>query len=269
MSFDFDAYAARIGWTGGQTAAWSTLTGVLQAHMTAIPFENLDVLLGRSVRLDLDAVAAKLVDARRGGYCFEHGTLVQAALAHLGFAPVAHTARVLLMTPRAQAPLTHMCLTVIVDGERYVLDPGFGGHGPVVPVPLSGEAATHGRDAHRLIRSGQDWVLEATIDGQRTALWCATLEPAEPADVVMGNHFVSTFPASPFVNNLMLRAITPAGRISVFNRDVTVRASDRDGVERRSLADRGDLRRLLAGSFGFDLPGADTLRVPAVAEWGA
>ena len=66
-------------------------------------------------------------------------------------------------------------------------------------------------DVHCMVHRGHEWVLEAQIDGTWTPLWSSTLEPAEPVDFVMGNHFVSTFPASPFVTNLMLRAITPAG----------------------------------------------------------
>ena len=80
--------------------------------MAAIPFENLDVLLGRGIRLDLESVTAKLVTARRGGYCFEHGTLFQAALGALGVAATAHAARVLLVVPKAEAPRTHMFLTI-------------------------------------------------------------------------------------------------------------------------------------------------------------
>jgi N-hydroxyarylamine O-acetyltransferase len=50
----------------------ATLAGLLGAHMAHIPFENFDVLLGREVRLDPEGLQAKLVKARRGGYCFEH-----------------------------------------------------------------------------------------------------------------------------------------------------------------------------------------------------
>ena len=92
-TFDLDRYLARIGWTASREPTFGTLSGVLRAHMRSIPFENLDVLLGRGVRIDLDSVQAKLVGARRGGYCFEHGTIVQAALTRLGFTPTAHTAR--------------------------------------------------------------------------------------------------------------------------------------------------------------------------------
>jgi N-hydroxyarylamine O-acetyltransferase len=259
-------YLARIGWAGAREPTFETLAGVLRAHMTAIPFENLDVLLGRPIRLDLPSVSAKLVGARRGGYCFEHGTLLQAALQRLGFDPVAHTARVILMRPRAEAPHTHMFLTVATREGRFVLDPGFGGLAPLVPVPIGeGRPARDDADVHRLACHGREWVLEAEIDGVPTPLWSSTLDPAEPVDFVMGNHFVSTFPESPFVTRLMLRAITPRGRVSVANQDVTVRHAGRE--HKRTITDRAELRALLLEHFGFDFPEAGRLRVPSVQHW--
>jgi N-hydroxyarylamine O-acetyltransferase len=264
-SFDLDGYLARIGWTGPRDATYRTMAGVLRAHMTRIPFENLDVLLGRGIQIDPDSVYAKLVAARRGGYCFEHGTLLQAALLRLGFSPVVHAARVILMRPRNEAPLTHMFLTVRFDDARYVLDPGFGGHGPLVPVPLTGTETRDQGDVHRMVRRGDEWVLETQIDGTPTPLWCSTLEAAEPVDFVMANHFVSTFPTSIFVTNLMLRAIRGDERVSVMNRALT-RRDDR-GEKKQVLESRGALRALLNEDFGFDLPDIESLRVPSVPEW--
>jgi len=266
VSFDLDHYVSRIGWTGPRQASLTTLAGLLRAHMSRVPFENLDVLLGRGVRLDLDSVHEKLVVNRRGGYCFEHGTLVHAALQQLGFDVASHTARVITLRPRTEAPLTHMVLTARLAGRTYVLDPGFGGFAPVVPVPLeSGTMVRDGQDSHRMIQRDGEWVLETFVDGAPKALWCSRLDPAPAVDFVMANHFVSTFPASPFVTSLMLRAITPRAKVSVFNRDLTVR---REGAEERSvLADRASLRALLAADFGFDLPETEQLRVPAVPEW--
>jgi N-hydroxyarylamine O-acetyltransferase len=238
----------------------------MRAHMTAIPFENLDVLLGRGVRVDLEGVAAKLVTARRGGYCFEHGTLFQAALRALGVEATAHAARVLLFTPKAEAPRTHMFLTVADGGTTWVLDPGFGGPGPIVPVPLVEEReARHGRDVHRLVRRDGEWVLEGLMNGAMTPLWTSSLEPQFPIDFALANHYVSTFAESPFVTRIMIRALTPDGRVSAMNRDVTIL---RDGVaQKHQLADRAALRQLVAEHFGFDLPELDRLRVPSVPEW--
>jgi N-hydroxyarylamine O-acetyltransferase len=91
-TLDLGAYLERIGWNGDARSDLATLAALLDAHMTRIPFENLDVLLGRGIRLDLDGLQRKLVDARRGGYCFEHATLFAAALEALGFAPIRHAA---------------------------------------------------------------------------------------------------------------------------------------------------------------------------------
>jgi N-hydroxyarylamine O-acetyltransferase len=264
-TFDLDGYLARIGWDGRREPTRTTLESVLRAHMMRVPFENLDVLLGRPIKLDLGSVYGKLVDARRGGYCFEHGTLLLAALQHLGFQPVAHAARVIQLRPRAEAPLTHMFLTVQMGGQALVLDPGFGGHAPRVPVPLTGDEVRDGDDVHRMVRQGSEWALEAKIDGVPTLLWSSSVEPAELVDFVMANHFVSTFPESPFVTRLMLRALTQTLRVSMMNQDVTVR--DASGQQKRTITDRADLRRLLIDHFGFDLPEVERLRVPSVPQW--
>jgi N-hydroxyarylamine O-acetyltransferase len=265
-SFNLDTYLERVGWSGRPEPSLAVLTGLMRAHMRAIPFENLDVLLGRGIRVDLDGVFDKLVTGRRGGYCFEHSTLLAAALTQAGFAPVAHSARVVMVAPRSASPRTHMFLSMAIDGTTYLVDPGFGGHGPLVPIPLvENREVREGSDVHRLARRGSEWVLETPIGGAMTPLWMSTLEPESPIDFVMANHFTSTWSESPFVNRLMLRALTPDGRVSVMNRDVTVLRGA--ASEKRELADRTALRRLLVEHFGFDLPEAERLRVPSVTEW--
>jgi N-hydroxyarylamine O-acetyltransferase len=273
VAFDLDAYLARIGVAADP--AWpapvnspdiGALAVLMRAHMAAIPFENLDVLLGRGVRIDLDSVADKLVTARRGGYCFEHATLFQAALAALGVNTAAHAARVLLVTPKREAPRTHMFLTAVDHDTTWVLDPGFGGPGPPGPVPLvDGQEVRHGREVHRAVRRDGEWVLEGLVKGTMTPLWTSSLEPQFPVDFALANHYVSTFPGSPFVTRLMIRALTPHGRVSAMNRDLTVL---HDGVaETRQLADRAELRALLTRYFGFDLAEVERLRVPSLPEW--
>src|SRR4026208_1830058 len=76
-SFDLDAYLARVGWQGSLEPTLDTLARLTRAHITRIPFENVDVLLGRGIRIDLDSIVAKMVVAGRGGYCFSDGRLCQ------------------------------------------------------------------------------------------------------------------------------------------------------------------------------------------------
>jgi len=215
----------------------------------------------------LNSVSAKLVDSRRGGYCFEHSTLFRAALEHIGFQPVSHAARVVMVTPRPSAPRTHMFLSVAIDGTTYVLDPGFGGHGPLVPLPLVENAETRdGPDVHRFTRRDGEWLLEAKIGAVMSPLWMSTLEPESPIDFVMGNHFTSTWPESPFVQRLLLRALTPDGRrVSVMNRNVTI--AQNGTFEKSQLADRAALRALLEREFGIGMPDVERLRIPTIPEW--
>ena len=171
-----------------------------------------------------------------------------------------------MVTPRADAPRTHMFLSVDIAGTTYVVDPGFGGHGPLVPLPLvENVEVREGPDVHRFVRRDGEWMLEAEIGGVMAPLWMSTFESEAPADFVMANHFTSTWPSSAFVERLMLRALTKDGRVSVMNRDVTVA---RGGVfEKSQLRDRAALRALLKQEFGIDLPEVERLRIPMVPEW--
>ena len=266
-AFDLEAYLQRIRWSGDRTPALATLASLMRAHVSAIPFENLDVLLGRPIRLDLDSIFSKLVTARRGGYCFEQTTLFHAVLERFGYRVQTHAARVVVFTPRAESARSHMFLTVRGEGFSVVVDPGFGGQAPLVPIPIvAGAEVRDASDCHQFVRDGDEWVLQAELEGRMVPLWTSTLEPQYPIDFVVANHYVSTCADSPFVNRLMLRVITPEGsRTSVMNRDVTVRRGA--AVTTYQLADRAALRTLLVKDFGFDLPEVESLTIPSVPEW--
>ena len=266
QALDLDAYLDRVQWGGGTEPTLHTLAGLLGAHMARIPFENLDVLLGRPIRLDLEGLQDKLVRDRRGGYCFEHGSLFAAVLEALGFRPFRHTARVTLFTSRTESPRTHMFLAVALRGGTYVVDPGFGVLAPRVPVPLvDGAAACAGSETHRMVRDGPWWILRAQTGDEAVDAWASPLDQDSQADFIVANHFTSTFPASPFVNRIMMRALTPDGRVTVMNRDLTVsRGNERQTTQ---IADRTELRAIAGRYFGFDLPELDRLRVPSIPEW--
>jgi len=262
---DLDAYLQRIEWGGGTSVGTATLAGLLAAHVARIPFENLDVLLGRDVRLDLPGLQAKLIGARRGGYCFEHATLLEAILARLGFAPQLHASRVTVFAPREQQPRTHMFLTVDVDGARYVVDPGFGPFGCAAPVPLDGGYVPAAAPTHRLVRDGSLWVMEGRRDGMPLQAWVSTLEVENRIDFEVANHFVATHPSSTFRQVVLASALTPQGRVDVMNDRVTYLRPD--GPVSETLVDRAALRAVFAAHFGFDLPEIENMRVPAVAGW--
>lgn len=265
-ALDIDAYFDRIRWDGPIRQDLGTLSGLLLAHMTHIPFENLDVLLGRPIRLDLGSLQDKLVRARRGGYCFEHGTWLFAVLSHLGFVPERRLARVTLTAPREAVSRTHLFLTVPLPEGRFVVDAGFGALAPPMPLPLLATAPEAAAPlTHWMEHDGHFWTMCARVKGEVTRAWVSTLEDENHGDVEAGNHFVSTWPNSLFLQRLMLRALTPQGRVTVMNADATVWRGDE--AEHLPLADRAALRALLLRYFGIDLPEVEQLRVPMVPQW--
>lgn len=265
-ALDLSAYFERIQWNGGTDLTLATLTGLLIAHTARIPFEGLDVLLGRPVRLDLDSIQNKLVRARRGGYCFEHATLFAAVLEAIGFQPVRHAARVVMFEPRNEASRTHMFLTVPVDGARFIVDPGFGPFGSRIPVPLVERDNPHDEQAtHWMVREDNLWALRFRRNDQPVTGWVTTLESENTVDFEIANHWIATHPNSLFMNWIILSTVTPEGRVNVMNRDVTILREQQETS--LQLADRSALRALLVEHFGFDLPEVEQLKVPAIPQW--
>ncbi len=133
---DLGRYFARIGYSGPQSPDIATLGSIIARHAASIPFEAIDVLLGRRIDLSPEAIDAKLIDRRRGGYCFEQNGLLQRVLMSLGYRVEPLMARVLWMRePEAPPPAwSHMALRVFVEDVSYLVDVGFGSCVPTAPL---------------------------------------------------------------------------------------------------------------------------------------
>jgi N-hydroxyarylamine O-acetyltransferase len=265
QNLDLDAYLARIHYSGPRTQTYDTLAAVLRDHTANIPFENFDVLLGRPIRLNPEGLQAKLIAAGRGGYCFEHASLMHNALEAIGFAPVRHAARVLIFEPRHESVRQHMFLTVVTGGATYVIDPGFGPFVCRQPIPIDGTPVPVGTPTHRLGRDGNDWLLYVTHEGKEIQGWVSKMEEEYPIDFEMMNHYIATHPASFFTHNILASAITTGGRVNIMNESVNF---IHNGVsEATKLPDRRALRSLISQHFGFDLPELETIRVDGAPGW--
>ncbi len=256
---DLDAYLRRIGYDGPLEPSGATLAGLHRAHLAAIRFENLDIMLGRGIRVDLESIQAKLVDGRRGGYCYEHGQLFGAALERLGFGVDRLLARV---GPDGEPmrPRTHLTLRVRADSGIWLADVGFGSS---PPGPLS----------LRRLRSGgpqelDGWVYEVVPDesegtwklrelqgGEWVTLYRFEDQRVYPADVVMSNHYTATYPQSWFTWQPIVVRRDPGAICSIVGRTYTV---TRPGhvKERRRLTDE-EFAAALTDVFGLTFTDAE------------
>jgi len=265
-SIDLDRYFARIGWGDPATPTFDTLAGLIEAHTATIPFENLDVLLNRPIRLDPRGLQAKLITNRRGGYCFEHATLLAGVLEAIGFNVTRHTARVVLFMPRSASPRGHMLLIVRLAEGEFVVDPGFAAFACRRPLPLvDGGRVASETMVHTMVREGRYWVLNVEREGASMEGWVTTLDADNAIDFEVGNHYMSTHPEAVMRNHLLLNALTRDGRVSVMNQEVTIRRGS--GVQKSVLADRRALRTLIEENFGFDLPEIEAIKVPSIPDW--
>lgn len=255
---DLAAYFERIGYADPRQPNLSALHGIIAGHATSIPFENLDVLLGRPIPLEPEALVDKLVHRGRGGYCFEHNLLLRAVLEKLGFAVAGLAGRVLWGRPEGEAgPRTHVLLRVALPEGDFLADVGFGGLTLTAPLrfEIGPEQATP-HEPHRLIDADGETELQARLDGTWTRLYRFLPVPQLSVDYEMANWFTATHPAGLFTNNLLAARPEPDRRYTLFNRDFTIR--HRDGrVERRTLADAGDLAEVLTHCFRVALPAGD------------
>ena len=249
---DLDAYFARTGYRGERRPGLQALTALHAAHVTAVPFENLDILLGRGISLDLEALQAKIVKGRRGGYCFEQNALFQAVLERMGFRVTPLAARVRAGPPGVR-PRTHMLLRVELDEGAHLADVGFGGDGLVHPLSFAPGAEVRAAGVtHRLRREDDLWVLTADADGDTTDLYAFTLEPQYAVDYEMANHYTSTWPGSKFVQTLTAQRSWPEGRSILRNRELTVREGGT--VRTETVRDPEHLLKLLDREFGLSFP---------------
>jgi N-hydroxyarylamine O-acetyltransferase len=196
--FDLDAYLERIGLRGRPAIA-----EIHRAHVSAIPFENLDPTRGMAVSLELDDLQRKLVQERRGGYCFEHNLLLKAALEALGARVQPILARV--GDRGTERSRTHLLLRVYLPGDErpWHADAGFGRGTLLEPIPFGpGPAQVQDGWQFRVIADGAELVLQTVADGEWVDGYSFVPEPAVMIDIETSNWYTATHPGSRFVSGL-------------------------------------------------------------------
>ena len=205
---DLDAYLARVGLDGRPT-----LAELHRAHVSSIPFENLDPHRGVRVSLAGEDLERKLVREQRGGYCFEHNLLFASALQELGFEVEPMLARVRVGAPPGTVrPRGHLVLRVSRDGESWHADVGFGAGTLLTPIPFGpGEEREQSGWRFRVVQDDEELVLQSVLEGEWADLYAFAPKPVPFIDLETSNWFTCSHPLSPFVTGLLISAQTADG----------------------------------------------------------
>jgi len=243
----FADYLERIGIDGPVPATRDGLGQLMTAHLGTIPFEALDVFLGRESADGIEAIHAKLVRRRRGGWCYEQNGLFGWALGEMGFEVLPVAARV---NKTEGDPGGHLALLVRVDGADLLVDVGFGGS-QAEPLPLEAHETRHEPFAVSL--SNRDgWWRYAEDPGDKPFFYEFRAVPAEAAQLSHWRRWQQRDPGSSFVGNLVAQRRVGNEHLSLRGRVFTVQGPG--GAARHLVADADELVDLLRSRFDLDVP---------------
>lgn len=272
QELDLDAYFARIGYQGPRVPTFETLKAIHHAHALTIPFENLDVLAKRPINLDLASLQKKLVQDRRGGYCFEVNALFAAALRELGFDVTTLIGRVRWMSPEeVDTARSHMLMRVELPEGSYLADVGFGGLTMTGPIRFdTGVEQETPHEPRRLLDHEDGLELQAKVAGEWTPIYRFTLEPHRRTDYEVASWYTSTHPSSIFVQFLIAGLPQDGKWLSLFNRDFKIRGLD-GKAGTRILDSADEIAEVLETYFGISLSEEDKKLAidPYLDQWRA
>jgi N-hydroxyarylamine O-acetyltransferase len=209
------AYLERINYTGSLAPTAETLRELQVAHLLAVPFENLSIHTKEPIVLEDEALFTKIVERRRGGFCYEANGLFAALLRELGFDVAMLSAGVANAEGGFGPDFDHMTLMVALD-ERWLVDVGFG-DSFLEPLRLDerGEQL-EGERAYRILDDGAHLILARRDHGEEwKAQYRFTLQPHEYADYAEMCRYHQTSPQSHFTRARVCSRATPEGRITL------------------------------------------------------
>jgi N-hydroxyarylamine O-acetyltransferase len=258
-SFDQQAWLKRIGYGGPLEPTLGTLRQLIFAHSHAIAYESLDIMLGRTPKLDVGALQRKMIFGGRGGYCLEQNMLFRAGLRSLGYQITSLQGRVVRgMAIDAPRPAIHMLLQVELAEGPYLADVGFGNLAPTSALLLRpGIEQETPHEPMRFIDVGGELTLQAKLRESWEHIYRVIPYPRYDGEYEITNWYTGTHPDAPYQNNIIAARPGPnRTRITMFNARVTVRHATGE-AERRHLSDEAEFRSVLRDEFGLNMSDAD------------
>lgn len=250
------AYLRRIGFEGEARPDLATLKAVHRAHLLAIPYENLDVQLGRPVTTDPAAAYAKIVGRGRGGWCYEMNGLLGWALGEIGFAVTRVAGSVARAVLGNALPGNHLVLRVDLDEEAWLADVGFG-DGPLEPFRIADGAFRDGHFDYDLRRQPDGWWRLTNHPRGGAPSFDFRPRPADEAVLAERCQWLQSAPESPFVQNAVVQRYRPEGLAALRGRTLKVLLPDE--TAERQIGSAAEYVDVLGEVFGLDLPEATGL----------
>jgi N-hydroxyarylamine O-acetyltransferase len=242
------AYLRRLGVERAERPSLPFLTRLQRRHLLRVPFENLDIFWGVPIPLDVQRTWAKVIELRRGGFCYELNALFASALSALGFHVSLLSARVWRKVDRSWGPeFDHLTLAVTLD-QTYLVDVGFGDsfRGPM---PLSTVVQSDVSGRYRLVEG--EWpdelVLEHAVREHWRSLYRVSREPKTLQAFAGMNAWHQTSEDSPFTGHAVFTLARPWGRVTLTNRNAI---ETRNGRIHRVRLKPGELERRLRKLYG-------------------
>ena len=275
----FNIYLNRIQYpiNGDVSVSLNTLRQLHEAHVNAIPFENLDIHLNRPIKIDAASIFTKLVENKRGGYCYEINELFALALEYVGFSVYRMSSRVLFPVTR---PRTHQIIIIALktakNPECWLADTGFSGNSLTHPILLPSICDTPSEIQQQqhgdyIVRAKKDkfenieYVLQTKIKGLWVDLYSFNLMECLPIDFEMQNFSLSHQKDSPFVLHKICAKPTVNGRAILVDKKLTTRT--RDGSTVKELSDH-EYSDVLRDTFNIDLTAEELRKINPCAQTG-
>lgn len=208
------AYLERIAYSGSMEPSAETLRALHRAHMFTVPFENLDIHLGRKIVCDENRFLQKIINEHRGGFCYELNGAFAVLLRELGFQVTLLSARVARADDTYGPDFDHLTLRVDLE-EPWLADVGFG-ESFLDPLRLQPnlEQPQIGR-VYRLTEVEDTFHMEVRVGDKWKSQYSFTLQPRQLSDFAAMCHYQQTSPESHFTRNRICSRATPDGRVTL------------------------------------------------------
>ena len=246
---DVAAYLARIGYSGPTDPTAGNLRALHRAHLLAVPFENLDISLGRMITIDEVAILNKVVALRRGGFCYELNGAFAALLRALGFQVTLLSARVARANGGEGPDFDHLTLRVDLE-DPWLADVGFG---ELFLEPIGLEAGGEQLDPtgrYRLLQQGELLRMEKFVpEGSWKPQYSFSLHPRRLEEFAGMCHSHQTSPESSFTQKRICTRATPDGRITLS--EIKLIVTHNGEREERILNSEEEWNSILRERFGI------------------